>query len=376
MASRLHERRARMDEVVRVSGWLLLGALAACRSSLAASPDVIPPPTAEPAHDESEWSSLTFATASTCAPRWSDDVSARIAFDESHTSRLGVPLAGRVTQVAVERGQQVAAGAPLFTVASADLADLHAQRDKARIELATARTSEERVRALVAAHSLPAKELLAATQDLAEAELADGTSVQKLAALRIGTGGDSSFTVTAPRSGAVVDLHVAVGQQVSPDAGLLLAIADLSKVWVYANLVDDASRKLAVGTPARVTLEDGSTIDGAIDQVSAIVDPDRHTVPIRVALSNPAGALRPGGYADVRFFEPAASGSCVPLSAVMSDGTNHYVYVRAAGKLHRRVVSVSRPDAGATAIRAGLVVGEVVVAVGGGVLDNQLSSED
>ena len=113
--------------------------------------------------------------------------------------------------------------------------------------------------------------------------------------------GETVFTVTAPRAGIIVEHKVSVGQQVAPEAGSLLAIADLSHVWVYANLSDDAH--LDIGAPARVTLETGGTVDGVVDQVSAIVDPERHTVPVRVALDNASGALRPGAYADVRFFQ-------------------------------------------------------------------------
>ena len=340
----------------------LFVALAACHSSLAAGP--------EPA-TEAARPTITYATAVACPAHWSDEVSARIAFDESRTSRLGVPLAGRVTRLDVVPGQRVAAGAPLFVVASADLADLRTQRDRARVELATARTNLARVRALVDAQSLPAKELVAAEHDVAQAKLGEQATEEKIAALRLTSGGDSAFTVTAPRAGTVVDLKVTVGQQVSPDAGLLIAIADLSHVWVYANLVDDT--RIAVGTPAKVTLEDGSVVAGAVDQVSAVVDPDRHAVPVRVALDNATGALRPGGFADMRFLDPIDGSSCVPPAAVRSDGADHYVYVRAGGAVVRRTVISARADAGLVAIRAGLAPGEEVVATGTAALDNQLA---
>lgn len=345
---------------MKFSGFAL-AALAACHSSLAAGP--------EPATGADK-PTITYATAVACPARWSDEVSARIAFDESRTSRLGVPLAGRVTQLSVVPGQHVVAGAPLFVVASADLADLRTQRDRAHLALGTARANHARVHALVEAQSLPAKELVAAEHDVAQAKLGEEAADEKIAALRLTTGGDSVFTVTAPRAGTVVDLKVTVGQQVSPDAGLLIAIADLSHVWVYANLVDETH--LAVGTPAKVTLEDGTVVEGSVDQVSAIVDPDRHAVPVRVALDNARGALRPGGYADMRFLDPSDGSSCVPPDAVRSTGADHYVYVRAAGKLKRRVVVAARPDAGRVAIRAGLTAGEEVVATGTAALDNQL----
>jgi membrane fusion protein, heavy metal efflux system len=350
---------------------LCLFAVGACARSEAAEP----PPTEAPS-GAGNWSSLTFVKAATCPAHWSDDVPARVAFDERHTSRLSVPLGGRITNVFVERGERVAAGAALFVVASADLADLRSQREKAVIELATARTTLERVRALVEAKSLPAKELAIADQNAIEARLALQTSEQKLASLRVNASGDTSFTVTAPRAGIVVEHHISVGQQVTSDAAPLLAIADISDVWVYADLLDDATHELEVGSQARVTMDGDAIVEGTIDQISAIVDPDRHTVPVRVRLDNPTGSLRPGAYAQVRFLDAAAATICVPATAALSDGTRHYVYVRTVGKIRRREVVAGQPIGALTTVRDGLAVGDEVVAQGGGVLDNQLSSED
>src|SRR5262249_23630276 len=151
-------------------------------------------------------------------PQWSDPVPARIAFDETRTSRLGTPLAGRVSQVMVERGEHVRAGQPLFTVGSPHLAELRTDRDKAEGERAPAQGAFDRTPALVDGQALPGKELLTAKEQLAEAELAVKLAAQKLAALHVTTASDSAFTVTAPRDGIVVEKTIAVGQEVDPSA--------------------------------------------------------------------------------------------------------------------------------------------------------------
>ena len=350
-----------------------MSVLCACQSSLAAAPDVPPPPTKSGAET---WSTITFVKASRCTGLWSESIPARIAFDESQTSRVGVPLGGRVTEVVVERGQHVASGAALFVVASADLAELRSQRDKARIELATARTNLDRIRALVEAASMPAKDLVAANQDLIESRLALQTAEQKLSSLHVGAHGDTGFVVTAPRAGVVVDSHLSVGQQVSADIGPVLTIADVSNVWVYADVIDEATHGLAIGTQARVKLDNDAVVEGTVDQISAVVDPDRHTVPVRVRLDNTSGTLRPGAYAEIQFLGSAAASICVPSTAVLSDGARHYIYLRQAGTIRRRDVVISHPNAGSTAIRAGLALDDEVVAKNGALLDNQLSSDD
>lgn len=354
---------------------LALFALVGCAASEAAQPAPLAA-TRSGSSGAVAWASLKMVAAGACPVRWSDNVGARVAFDERHTSRVSVPLAGRITQVFVERGQQVAAGAPLFVVASADLADLRGQRDKAVIELATARTTLERVRALVLAKSLPAKELVGAEQAAIEAQLAVSTAEQKLASLRVGAVGDTAFTVTAPRAGVVVEHHITVGQEVAADAPPLLAIADVSDVWIFADLLDDATHELHVGSPARVTLDGDAVVPATIDEVSAIVDPDRHAVPVRLHLDNAAGTIRPGAYAEVQFEAPASGGICIPAAATLSDGSGRYVYIQEAGELRRRRVVAAPPLGTFVAIREGLVVGDMVVTEGAGLLDNQLPAED
>src|SRR3954470_2745641 len=67
------------------------------------------------------WKVIKLGRPSAAEPHWSDAIPARVVFDETQTSRLGSPLAGRVTRVMTERGQNVASGAPLFTVSSPSL---------------------------------------------------------------------------------------------------------------------------------------------------------------------------------------------------------------------------------------------------------------
>jgi RND family efflux transporter MFP subunit len=357
----------------RLPAMLLVGlGLAACGGKDKPAPPA--PLAAEPA---TAWSALAFTAAGPNTPRWTDDIPARVVFDESRTSRVGAPLGGRVTAVLSELGAPVKLGAPLFTVTSADLADLRSQRAKAAVELRTAQTNLARVQALVDAKSLPAKELVAARQDMLEAQLAVKTVEQKLASLKVIGGGDASFTLTAPRDGVIVEKSVAVGQQVAPENGALIAIADLSDVWIVADLLEDAAAPVAVGTKAQVSLDGvDAPLEGKVEQVSAIVDPDRHTIPVRVKLANPGGVLRPNAYARIRFFDERVAPVSVPASAVISDGDTAYVYVRCPDRLVRRNVVASTPSGGSVVIYDRLTAGELVVSKGAALLDNQVPVED
>jgi membrane fusion protein, heavy metal efflux system len=324
------------------------------------------------------WKVVKLGAPTAAAPHWSDPIPARVVFDEARTSRLGSPLAGRVTAVVAERGQHVKPGAPLFTVSSPGLAELHTDLAKAAAQRTTAHANLDRVQALVDAGSLPGKELVTAKQEATEADLSVQLADRKLAALKVTGGGDTSFTVTSPRDGVVVEKTVNSGQLVDPSNGSVMAIADLSDVWVVADLFESDVGVLAPGTKAKVSFPGGGADrDAVIEQVSAVVDPDRHTVPVRLRLANPDGALRPNAYATIRWFDPTPVAVTLPASAVLSDGARSYVYRQEPdGALRRRDITVGSASAGTVPVIAGLSPTDQVVLSGAILLDNQIQLDN
>jgi RND family efflux transporter MFP subunit len=325
-----------------------------------------------------QWKVLHLGVATPAAQHWTDPLPARIEIDEAKLSRVGTPLAGRVAKVFVERGQAVAAGAPLFTVSSPNIAELRAERAKAEVDLKVAKANLERVKAVVAAHAAAEKDELAAEQEYHQAEVAHALAMAKLRTNEVGAGDGNEVTVTAPRAGTIVEKNVAVAQRVSPDAAdPLVVVADLSTVWVVADLFEADAQSIPQGAPARVSspsIPDVAALDGKVELVSAVVDPAKHTIPIRVRLDNPKQSLRPHVYAQVRFLTgQAAHGVEVQASAVMTDGTQSYLYVQEkSGRFVKRVVTAGPVRDGRVVVLEGLKPGETVVEEGGVLLDNQI----
>ena len=141
-----------------------------------------PPPTARGievgnddvrlAADAPQWKLLRLAPAKAAILHWTEPAPARVRIDETHAAKVGTPLAGRVTQVFVELGQQVKTGDALFTVASPDIAGLRAEREKATVDLDVAKQSLERIKSMVEARAIPAKEELEANQQYKQASVA------------------------------------------------------------------------------------------------------------------------------------------------------------------------------------------------------------
>ncbi len=327
--------------------------------------------------DAPQWKVLRLGAAQAATAHYTDPLPARVLIDEARVSRLGAPLSGRVSAVFVERGQKVKAGQPLFQVVSPGIAEMHAERDKTEVDLAVAKANLERVKAVVAAHAIPAKEQLLAEQDYRQAQVASRLAADKESALKVTTGKNNDFAVLAPRDGVVTEKTVSVGQNVSSDAGdPLMVVADLTEVWVVAELFEADATDIKAGTAAQVTTPSlpGETIDAKVEMVSQVVDPQRHTIPIRVRVINKDDALRPNVYAQVRFFTPPPqNGVEVAAGAVLTDGHTSYVYLQdSQGKFSRHDVVAGSVRDGKVVVTSGLKPGDSVVEEGGVLLDNQI----
>ncbi len=182
--------------------------------------------------------------------------------------------------------------------------------------------------------------------------------------------------MVSPRDGVVLAKRVLPAQQVSVEGGLV-DVADLAQVWVVAELFEADAAGVVAGTPVEIRLPalPDLVLEARVDMVSSVVDPVRHTLPVRVRLDNAKGLLRPNARAQMRFaVEPRPGSGEVAASAIVSDGARQYVFVQAElGRLTRRLVIAGSAREGKAPILSGLQPGEVVVEEGAILLDNQVT---
>jgi cobalt-zinc-cadmium efflux system membrane fusion protein len=322
-----------------------------------------------------QWKVLKLGQVVSPSERWSDPYPARFKVDEAFASKVGSPLSGRVTNVFIELGQPVKAGQPLFAVASPDIAELRAGQQKAAVDLDVAKAAYERIKAMVEARALPAKDEIESDQQLRQAELSLKLAQTKLSSLKVTSSGENEFKVLAPRDGAIIEKAVLPSQHVDSD-DTLVSIADLDAVWVVADLFEADAVGLSTGMRARVTSPSlpGFSADADVERVSSVVDPERHTVGVRVKLSNADGRIRPNTFAEVRFLSASAQGTTeIAASALVSDGAKQYVYVQdTPGHFVRRDVTAGAVRDGRISVVSGLKPNETVVEQGAVLLDNQI----
>ena len=278
-------------------------------------------------------------------------VTGRIEVNERLTYTIAPKFSGWVEKLYVNTtGQSVAKGQPLFEVYSPDLAS--AQRE----------------------HELAVQGQMAMKDADAEAQAGMSRLVQSsrerlrnwdISDVPSNTAsGKARVIFRAPASGIVLEKKAVDGMRFMPGE-VLYQIADLSTLWVIAEVNEQDIAKVKLGAQARVQVDAYPTqdFDGKVDFVYPTLNSTTRTVQVRIALANAQGLLKPAMYAHA-VLPSAASGKvlAVPNSAVIDSGKRQVVLVRLAeGRFEPRTVSLGQHGDGYVQVLSGVTEGEQVV---------------
>lgn len=183
-----------------------------------------------------------------------------------------------------------------------------------------------------------------------------------------------SLTVTwpAPQDGYVVEHNVVEGMQAKA-GDILFRIADLSVVWVLADVAERDLGLIASGQTVTVTPRGypGRTFTGKIGLIYPVLNKETRTARVRIELANPEGILRPNMYADA-VIESGSSGQvlAVPDSAVINSGARQIVIVdKGDGRFEPRTVRTGVRGNGYAEIKDGISEGDKVVTAANFLID-------
>lgn len=172
--------------------------------------------------------------------------------------------------------------------------------------------------------------------------------------------------IVSPVSGTVVEKHIVAGSAVK--AGMpLLRIADLSKVWVDAQVYESDLPWIKPGMRAEVVLEDqpDRRFRGFIEFVDPIVDSVTRTARARMTLPNPDGELRPDRYARMNLQIDLGKRLLVPEQAVIYAGEKRVVFKDlGAGRLQPKKIKTGLRNADSIEVLEGLADGDKIVTSG------------
>jgi membrane fusion protein, copper/silver efflux system len=290
--------------------------------------------------------------------------SGRIEVDERRLVTVTAKFEGYIERLYVNAtGQAVAKGTPLFDAFSPEL--LAAQR-----EYAVAAQGLARVKEADAATQAGMQRL--ADSALTRLRLWDVTDEELK---RLATTGEARRTLTfrAPASGIVLERKATQGMRFMPGE-VLFEIADLSSVWLVADVFEQDLGRVRVGSKARVRLEayPGETVEGRVTFIYPTLRAETRSAQVRIELPNPGGRLKPAMFAQVEL--PVGSSQdlqlVVPNAAVIDSGTRRVVIIdQGAGRFEPREVKTGARGDEFTVITEGVKEGESVVVAANFLLD-------
>ena len=305
----------------------------------------------------------------------------KVQFNEDALVRVHAPATGRVLEVLARPGDVVEPGARLFVLDSPDLGSAKSDYAKAVAEADRTAAALRLARELYEVKAVAQKEVRDADNDDKKALAERARAASRLRTLGvtddrlpdIGGRADVSTTivVTAARSGVIVERNVSPGQVVAygqSDAPLnLFVIADLSSMWVLADVYEPDVPRVHVGQGVSVTPPccPEARYAGRIVNVADVVDKETRTLKVRAVVPNRGRSLKAEMFVKVVLDTGAVKSLTIPQSAVHREGGRAYVLVvRGQGDYERRPVTLGADLDGVVEVRDGLAVAERVVAQG------------
>jgi membrane fusion protein, copper/silver efflux system len=280
---------------------------------------------------------------------------ATVVPDESRISHVHTRVSGWVEQLDVNTtGEMVRAGQPLARIFSQEL--FSSQTEYLAIRKTT---SASGITSVVVAGGRTRLTVLGMTPADIDA-IEESGEPQRL------------FTVPAPRGGVVVSRGVTVGTSVDPST-TLLTIADLSRVWILAEVPEAHVPAVRLGMLAHLEFPASgrAPFSARIDFVYPTLTERTRTLRVRLSAANAGGTLRPGLYGTVAFESAGPHVITIPRDALVDTGLQQHVFVATGDRFEPRAVTLGVRLADRVEVRTGLKEGEQIVAAGVFLLDSE-----
>jgi Cu(I)/Ag(I) efflux system membrane fusion protein/cobalt-zinc-cadmium efflux system membrane fusion protein len=288
-----------------------------------------------------------------------------VAVDERRLAYVQVRFSGYIQKVFADATYQyVRKGQPLFTIYSPDLVATE------REYLVAKQSQQQMAQSTVQGVAFSAASLLDAA---AERLRQWGVPQQEIVRLQSTGQVQQDLEVDSPASGYITERNALPSVAVQPEMRLY-AIADLSTVWVQAQVFQNDLERIRIGAPATLTLNtySGRTFTGRVDFIYPQVDMDTRTAKVRVIFSNPGLQLKPGMFVNVRLKVPLGNQLVIPASGVLQSGTRQIAFVqRSDGYIEPREVQLGSRVGDDFIVLKGLKAGEQIVTSANFLIDSE-----
>lgn len=315
---------------------------------------------------------LVVATKSFFQP--SIEATGTVAFNGDRSTQVLSPVSGPVSRLFVEVGAAVGRGTPLAAVASPDFATAIATYRKAQATYRHLRKIADQDEQLFKTDAISRRDVEAAQVEAQGAAADRDAALEQLRALGVnpsavadGSANAVTAMIRSPIEGVVVERNINPGQLLQAGSTPAFTIADLSSMWVLANVFEADLPNVRKGQSATVSSSAMPTpITGRVDYVAALVDPASRATSVRITVPN-RGQLKRDMYVRVSInSDLKRNGILIPEASVLRDEQNlPFVFVETApGQYSRRSITLGAHVGSNYEIASGVTAGEKVVAEG------------
>jgi cobalt-zinc-cadmium efflux system membrane fusion protein len=307
----------------------------------------------------------------------------RIEADEHRLGRVSSPVTGRIIEVFAHDGETVRRGQVLATLSSTELSNTQLSFLEAHSRRQLGERAVERAEQLLKADVIGTAELQRRKAELqekveevsaAKAQLhVLGMSEESIEGLKASREVTSVSHIVASVNGTVIDHKAVPGQVVAP-AETVYVIADLSQVWLIADIPEESAGDLRAGKAvvAEISAFPGEKISGRLSYVSPTVNAETRTVRIRMNVPNPRSRYKPDMLATVALEDSPHQQIVVPDQAIVREDNKNYVFVQTGPATYLlREVSLGADLEERSVVASGLSPGERIVIAGAFHLNNE-----
>ena len=355
--------------------------VAACGEGSPPSPAAAPKPAVEAQAPNGADTAIETTTPQTRVRQSILETSGKVQFNEETVTRVHSPVTGRVVEVLTKPGDVVEAGHALFVIEGPDLGQAKSDYSKAITDVERADRALRLAKELFEVKAIPQKEIRETESDYRKAVAERERAASRLRTLgmseaQIADAGARSDTTTrlvvhAPRSGVVVERNIVPGQVVaygqSDTPVNLFVIADLSTMWVLADVYEPDISRIQRDQPVTVTLPccPGERFEGRVSYISDIVDKDTRTIKVRAVVPNRGRLLKAEMFVKVAIATGASRVLALPSSAIHREQNQLFVLVqKGKDEYERRPVKVGEDVNGSVEVLGGVGPTDRVVTTG------------
>lgn len=285
----------------------------------------------------------------------------KVQANEARQAKVFALVSGKVESLKVELGDFVKKGQVLAVLNSTEVAGIANELTVAEANLTLAEKTLATTKSLYEGNLATEQDYLGAKVNYNKA-VADLQKAKQVAS--ISGGNQSQYLIKAPISGYVIEKNITNNSAIRPDNNAdLFVIADLSDVWIMANVYEADMNNVHLGDEVKVSTlaNPEKSYTGKIDKVYNVLDASTRTMKVRISMNNSSNEFKPEMFAKVKVARRVADKAlAIPAQAMVMDNGKNYVIIKKDNKLAVQPIKIiSRFED--KAYIAGLAAGDEVV---------------